>query len=165
MPLILRPVETDPTQRLFQADAEFLLSVRNDPETRSMSLDSQPIAWETHLDWYTKAAADPRQHVYIVEAGPDRIGTVRLNEDDRDPRRTEIHLALRPEFRGHGLGTETIERACREAVRLGYQSVVASVKRSNPRSLRVFAKAGFVQREIPDGDPTLVSLICVSGLD
>jgi RimJ/RimL family protein N-acetyltransferase len=163
MQLRLRPAAADPGAPQFEADARFVLRVRNDPETRMMSLDSEVISWETHLAWYSKAARNPEQHLYVIESDSAQIGTLRLEEDRRVPHAAEIHVAVLPDHRSKGLGREAIECAWQEAVRLGYEAIVARVKSANSQSLRVFEKAGFIrQREHPTADCGVVTLLRLS---
>jgi len=53
------------------------------------------------------------------------------------------NLAVRPELRGHGLGTHLLESILFEARHLGATSLTLEVRRSNVPAQRLYAKAGF----------------------
>jgi UDP-2,4-diacetamido-2,4,6-trideoxy-beta-L-altropyranose hydrolase len=159
MDLLLRKVITDPNSPQFRREALFILSVRNDPETRAMSLTTHVVPWETHWTWYVQSAQNPKRHLYILQQGPDEIGIVRLDENEESATRAEIHIALRPEFRGRGLGRAALTAACEEARRLGYTFLVARVKRINSQSLRLFEKAGFSRQPGEQPSQDAVSLV------
>jgi ribosomal-protein-alanine N-acetyltransferase len=53
------------------------------------------------------------------------------------------NLAVRPELRGHGLGTHLLESIVVEARHLGATSLTLEVRRSNEAARRLYAKAGF----------------------
>jgi len=55
------------------------------------------------------------------------------------------NLAVRPELRGHGLGTHLLESILFEARHLGATSLTLEVRRSNVAAQRLYAKAGFHQ--------------------
>jgi len=53
------------------------------------------------------------------------------------------NLAIRPELRGHGLGTYLLESIVTEARHLGATSLMLEVRRSNVAAQRLYARAGF----------------------
>ena len=53
------------------------------------------------------------------------------------------NLAVRPELRGHGLGTHLLESIVVEARHLGATSLTLEVRRSNVAAQRLYVKAGF----------------------
>lgn len=55
------------------------------------------------------------------------------------------NLAVRPELRGHGLGTHLLELIVTEARHLGATSLMLEVRRSNLAAQRLYARAGFQQ--------------------
>ncbi len=159
MNVTLREASGAATGDDFLKDAQFVLAVRNDPETRRMSVDSRVIPWEMHVSWYRRAVESPTQYLAIIRANTAEIGTVRLDQDEADSRRAEIHVALLPDFRGQGMGSLAIQSACERAVELGYDTVVARVKEINTASVRAFEKSGFrIVREELCGECRLLTL-------
>ena len=55
------------------------------------------------------------------------------------------NLAVRPELRGRGLGTQLLEAVIAEAAQLGAAVVTLEVRRSNAPALRLYQSAGFTQ--------------------
>lgn len=124
-------------------DARFLLELRNEPGYRSMAVDTRIIGWEKHIAWYKNSGPRPGRHIWIIQSGSEQVGMVRLDGQKRQ-HFVEVSISLSPECRGRGFGTAVLGQACAEAVRLGYDTVQARIRQSNPRSLRAFQKAGFV---------------------
>ena len=58
----------------------------------------------------------------------------------------ELHinnLAIRPEYRGHGMGTALLEHAMGTAARLGARRATLEVRRSNDAARRIYERLGF----------------------
>ena len=58
----------------------------------------------------------------------------------------ELHinnLAIRPEYRGHGMGTALLEHAMSTGSRLGARRAALEVRRSNEPARRIYARLGF----------------------
>jgi ribosomal-protein-alanine N-acetyltransferase len=53
------------------------------------------------------------------------------------------NLAVLPELRGHGLGTQLLEAVIAEAAHLGAELLTLEVRESNTPALRLYAKSGF----------------------
>ena len=53
------------------------------------------------------------------------------------------NLAVRPELRGRGLGSQMLEAIIVEAQRLGVESLTLEVRRSNIAAQRLYQRAGF----------------------
>ena len=53
------------------------------------------------------------------------------------------NLAVRPELRGQGLGSQMLEAIVVEAQRLGAESLTLEVRRSNIAAQRLYLRAGF----------------------
>ena len=58
------------------------------------------------------------------------------------------NLAVRPELRGRGLGTQLLESILVEARHLGAASLTLEVRRSNIAAQRLYAKAGFFEHSV-----------------
>lgn len=56
------------------------------------------------------------------------------------------NLAVRPELRGRGLGTQLIEGVIAEAAHLGAVELTLEVRESNTPALRLYTRAGFQQQ-------------------
>jgi ribosomal-protein-alanine N-acetyltransferase len=58
------------------------------------------------------------------------------------------NLAVRPELRGRGLGTQLLEAIVAEARHLGATSLTLEVRRSNIAAQRLYANAGFFEHSV-----------------
>ena len=54
-------------------------------------------------------------------------------------------IALRPDFRGHGLGRELLLSAMDRLAELGFQSCFLQVASSNTPALRLYRESGFAE--------------------
>jgi RimJ/RimL family protein N-acetyltransferase len=140
------------------ADADLLLSWRNDPATRAASFNSAEISRDTHLCWLGRTLKDENCALLIVEVAGEAIGQVRLDRSHEDRDAAEIHIALDPAARGRSIGRLALRAAVGEAPsRIGARRIQARVKPENEASLRAFAAAGFRQVESDAGVVKLVA--------
>ena len=58
------------------------------------------------------------------------------------------NLAVRPELRGRGLGTQLLEAVSAEAAHLGAVELTLEVRESNTPALQLYKKAGFTQEAV-----------------
>ena len=123
-------------------DCKLLWQWANDPETRANSFSSEPIPWETHVQWLAAVLADPQCQLLLALDSQDRpIGQVRFDGADRRP---VLSVSIARPFRGMGYGSELIGLAVGELFRQRpITAVVARVKPENRASIRAFQKAGF----------------------
>lgn len=67
----------------------------------------------------------------------------------------EVAIALRPEYAGHGRGTELMSQMLDTARAAGFPAVSLAVDLGNDRARHVYAKLGFVDSEVNGGlDPS-----------
>ena len=118
-------------------DADFFLTLRNDPETVRNSWSKREVTPTEHAFWWT-LTQDRR---YVAESLGEDVGTLRLTALDDST--CEVHLAVAPQCRGEGYGSEMLREATLECKRLGYARIIARVDAPNTPSLRAFLKAGY----------------------
>lgn len=58
------------------------------------------------------------------------------------------NLAVRPELRGRGLGTQLLEGVIAEVAHLGGKELTLEVRESNEPALRLYEKGGFVREGV-----------------
>ena len=58
------------------------------------------------------------------------------------------NLAILPELRGHGLGSQLLEAITAEAARLGASMLTLEVRQSNEPARRLYERAGFCQEGV-----------------
>ena len=126
------------------ADAAVLLSWKNDPVTRAMSIDGKQISAQEHAAWLSGVLASRTVRLYVAQHDGKPAGTVRaeFTEDS-----TELSWTVAPELRGRGLGKAIVATALR------YLSgkVVARIKEDNAASISIAKHAGFSMTGAHDG--------------
>ena len=116
-------------------DLDFLLWLRNDPESLRGSRRTTEIPYLEHLDWFLSTP----DTVLIAEIDDLKVSTVRLV---KHPHELEMGIVVAPACRGQGYAAEMIRLGAEQAK----APVVAYVREDNERSLKAFTRAGF-QRE------------------
>jgi RimJ/RimL family protein N-acetyltransferase len=127
-----------------EADAELLLTWRNDPRTRESSRSTAVVTLAEHGAWLRGVLADPDRLLLVVEHNGAPVGTVRFDRRDGDG--WEVSITLAPESRGRGLSGAVLaegERALRE--RLDVRVVLAAVHQDNTASAKLFEHAGYAE--------------------
>ncbi|MFJ1762597.1 GNAT family N-acetyltransferase [Amycolatopsis sp. NPDC088138] len=127
-----------------EADAELLLSWRNDPRTRQSSRSAAVVTLAEHLGWLRGVLADEERLLLVVDHDDEPVGTVRFDRRDGDG--WEVSITLAPESRGRGLSGAVLaegERAARE--HLGVRVVLAAVHQDNTASAKLFERAGYAE--------------------
>lgn len=133
----LRPATSSDRDRLFRW--------ANDPDTRTASFNTGPIAWDTHVAWFARRLADPDTRIFIAEVDGTPVGQVRFQ---RDAAEWEISIVVAPDARGKGFAVEMI----RGGTALVDGKVIAKIKTDNTRSIRAFSAAGYELAESRDGE-------------
>lgn len=133
--VVMRPAAPEDARRIFDW--------ANDPITRSVSFQQDPIPWETHLAWFEKKLHQPTCSIFIAEdAEGIPFGMVRFDSAEHV---ATLSVNLAPSHRSRGLGADVLMVACREFMtHHDAREVWAFIKPSNKASLRTFQKAGFV---------------------
>jgi UDP-2,4-diacetamido-2,4,6-trideoxy-beta-L-altropyranose hydrolase len=122
-------------------DCKIMWEWRNDPETRKVSFNTEPIPFDEHKEWFYKSLKDPSRHIYIIMLENKKVGVVRLDVNNSE---AEIHINIAPDSRGMGIGPRAIKRACEKAFELGVKRIKATIKPENKASISAFSKAGFI---------------------
>jgi RimJ/RimL family protein N-acetyltransferase len=130
------------------ADADLLLRWRNDPDAVRFSVSGRAVTVEEHCAWMAARLADTATRLWIAQEGGAPVGQVRLDVSDGT---ATVSIAVAPEHRGAGLGSEML-RALLSLI-AGDSAVLRLRALANPdnaASLRIFQKAGF--RPLPGGE-------------
>jgi UDP-2,4-diacetamido-2,4,6-trideoxy-beta-L-altropyranose hydrolase len=143
-----------------RSDAELLWRWANDPNVRTVSFQSEPIPWETHMHWFEKKLADPNARIFIAETGMrEPLGVARF---DVVAGIATISVSLDRRFRGRGFGVRVIREATDQILSSpDIRKVSALIKRENQQSIQAFTQAGFRQVESsPDAPSGAVTMAC-----
>ncbi len=119
-------------------DARLLFDWRNEPLTRAMSVSTEPVTWEAHLQWLSARLARPEPGLYICEDDGSARGMVRIDDD-------QISYSIDLNFRGKGAATRMLMLA-----RHHFGPKRARIKRSNEASAKAAIKAGHTVEYIKD---------------
>lgn len=124
-------------------DADFLLSVKNDPIVRKFSIVTHnKIKKKDHVRWLASVIADTDRRLYLIEYEGKRAGDIRF---DTTGRWVEVSVRLARKYRRKGIGSFVIPFACRGiAAALPGKTLFAKIVDGNKASARTFEKAGFV---------------------
>ena len=133
-------------------DAELLFSWANDIDVRRNAFQQQEILWNEHMEWFQRKLKDEDCYIYIAYknmtgVSEKSVGQIRLDIEGDE---AEIDYSVCAEMRGFGYGTSLvsgIQQLADERIR----KFTAKVKYSNPASIRVFEKCGFVKTADGDG--------------
>jgi UDP-2,4-diacetamido-2,4,6-trideoxy-beta-L-altropyranose hydrolase len=130
-----------------EKDCAILWQWANDPDVRAVSLNSDPIAWDRHVEWFNSKLRDHNAVLYLAlnsESTP--VGQVRYQIDGS---RGVVSISLAREFRGKGYGSAVLIMATKELFRTsGVNKIDAYVKPDNSASLKLFARAGFIRERV-----------------
>lgn len=127
-----------------ERDCQLLWELRNDPQTRASSFQTEVIPLEDHQRWFSKALVSADTRIFVVQEPSGRsIGYVRFYFRDGN---AEVSVSIEPGSRGKGLGAEAVRMASdRLLSEDGIQRVVAYIKPANSASVQAFQRAGFTE--------------------
>lgn len=133
--MVLRPAAIE--------DAAMLHRWRNDPATRSVSINTGEISYEGHLRWLDMVLASAGRRLLIAAIGTRAVGAIRF--DSLGDGAWEVSLYIDPALHGLGLGKRML-LAGEERIGSEDNSAVeirATVISENLTSLRMFESAGY----------------------
>lgn len=136
--------------RLRKANAEDVLLLYewvNEPEVRKQSLNSEPIPFQNHEQWFSARLADANTSIYIGSNDIQEVGQVRF---DKVGDFYEIDYSVAQRWRGKGFGKQLIQSGVAAILKQDPAAQIkAVVKTGNAPSNGVFQSLGF---ELVDAD-------------
>ncbi|WP_316863028.1 GNAT family N-acetyltransferase [uncultured Cohaesibacter sp.] len=136
MPLTIRPASLEDMQDIFDW--------RNDALSRAMFKDSGTVSWDNHVTWFQKKLQSSDSQLFMALENNQKIGIVRFDAN-QEQNGFEVSINLNPECRGKKLSCPALDAAIEEFAKIHPDRLTATVKHSNPPSLKLFAKCGFKQ--------------------
>ncbi|MBL4669670.1 MAG: GNAT family N-acetyltransferase [Flavobacteriales bacterium] len=133
--------ETLTIRKALADDVELLYKWSNDELVRKQSFNSNKISFETHCKWFEGKLKDKKSLMYIVEVGSIPASVVRFDIAEEN---TVIGISISTDYRGKGLGGNSIKIGLEEYFLVNNLPVLASIKKDNIASIKSFEKAGFV---------------------
>jgi UDP-2,4-diacetamido-2,4,6-trideoxy-beta-L-altropyranose hydrolase len=128
-------------------DCKQVFTWANDPETRSVSFSTEPISWETHVEWFTASLTNPLRLFFIAVTAEDKpVGQIRFDSNGAG---ATLSISIDPACRGQGYGKELVLLGVRKAFSdTEIQAIHAYVKAENAASAKLFEGTGF--SELPE---------------
>ncbi|MFM7727192.1 MAG: UDP-2,4-diacetamido-2,4,6-trideoxy-beta-L-altropyranose hydrolase [Flavobacteriales bacterium] len=127
-------------------DVQLLFAWANDAAVRANSFQSEPIVWENHVQWYSKALETAAIAIWIYSINNLPAAQIRLKVEDNT---ATINYSVASNFRGQGLGTWLLQHICLlvkiENPRI--QHLQGWVKKENIGSVKAFERSGFIIAE------------------
>lgn len=133
-------------------DIRFLFLVRNYPQVRMWSLNTEPISRLDHLVWWLKHYFH-REDVFVICSHGYRVGYLRLR---RDPNANcYLSLAVHPTSQGRAFGSQALTLLVSSKRRWkAVRAWRAVIRNDNTASQRAFQTAGFRKLESTTEVPT-----------
>ena len=129
-------------RRATEDDCADLFAWRDDPVTRRLSKNPDPLDWGTHVTWFAAALASADRTIYIGCNGREKIGSLRLDRMPADHLTLLASIVIAPARRGQGLGAILL----REGVKRHRDAVInAEIATGNIVSRKIFESCGFTQ--------------------
>ena len=143
-------------RRVSQEDIELLYKWTNDPHVRSMSVNTDLVLWENHVNWFNNNLNNPNTLIFIFSVKDLPVGLIRFNHNNGT---YMISYSVATEFRNMGYGKKIIELGV-EAIKEG--KILAYVKPENVSSIKIFLGQGFTQSEdIDDHNNPILKFILI----
>lgn len=111
-------------------DAKRLFEWRNDPLTRAMSVNTDPVEWGGHARWLEARLSREAPNLFIAEVEGLPVGTFRIDGD-------EISYTVAPDYRGRGHASQMLVLAFER-----FGGLRAEIKPDNSASIAAATKAG-----------------------
>ncbi len=128
-------------RRISPEDIDLLFKWTNDPSVRSMSVNTDPVLWENHVNWFNKNLNNPNVLIFIFSVKDIPVGVIRFNHNNST---YTISYSVASEFRNMGYGKMIVELGVQE-IKEGI--ILAYVKPENVSSVKIFLVQGFTQSE------------------
>ena len=143
----LRPARDD--------DADRILEWRNDADAIRFSMSDRRVTGEDHARWFATRRHDPCVHLWIAEVDGTAVGQIRVDEEADGV--GVVSIAVAPEHRGRGIGSEMLRTmADTAAAETAVRVLRALVHPDNVQSVRAFENAGFHMTAAEEGDFTVL---------
>ncbi|MDP3723055.1 MAG: GNAT family N-acetyltransferase [Candidatus Omnitrophota bacterium] len=127
----------------------------NDPVTRRMMKKNDVVPWEEHCAWFDGVLKDPGRILCVGFVDGEKAGNVRF--DFQGEGVYEVSVNMNPQLRGRGYGPLLVGAsiAYLNTVR-PVTTLIAMMKKINPRSRKTFERNGFVVKEPTRDYPRMV---------
>jgi N-acetylneuraminate synthase len=154
-------------------DADALRALRNLPDVVAATLTGRPVTEDEHAAWcarvLTPTGAERTTRMWVTR-GADGTLAGQLRLDRRGANAAEVSIAVAPAHRRSGVATGLLRAVEGPARGWGVHTLLATIRRDNAASVRLFKRAGYYafvegthdgvpvwtceRRIVPYGEPT-----------
>ena len=129
-------------RRVREEDCRQIWEWANEPAARAVSLSSEPIPWETHVQWFAARVNAPGHLFYLATNSHDAlVGQIRYEVTGSE---AVVSVSLAKEARGRGYGAALIVRGSEQCFTDAPVKLIrAFIKPDNATSVRAFERAGY----------------------
>ncbi len=126
-------------KKVTEADAERIWQLRNAPQVRIKSNNTEKINYKDHLTWFKKKYLDVNKNFcFVLKKEALLIGYCRF---DREKDSYLVSIAIDPKLHGQGLGNFLLKGALTELKT--DKKVLAEIKKGNIASAKLFLRNNF----------------------
>lgn len=130
-------------RRFGERDIKNIYELSNDDEVRNVSINTNKIEWEEHINWFNKILLDDKAYYLVAETNDEKlIGQIKFNIEGAI---ALISISIHKDYRGKGYATGILKLSCKDFFILfaNVDSIGAYILKDNVRSIRGFQNAGF----------------------
>ncbi len=146
--IVLRPAT--------EADAEHIVSWRNQPNVKKYFFHQDPLTIDSHLEWFNRSTNAGEVVMFVIEdTETDKpVGATYLSRISQKDQKAEFGFFIGEDAaRGKGLGSKSCELTLRYAFeKLGLNRVVMRMMGENIPSYRAGIRCGLKQEGIMQED-------------
>lgn len=127
-------------------DVKNVYRLSSDDEVRKNSFNTDKIEFAHHKKWFKDKLEDPDTMFLVAQSPTDFIGQVRFDLEENE---ATISISINSKFRGLGLGSIIIEKSIEHIKEnlTHIEIIKAYIKESNEKSINLFKKMNFKNRE------------------
>ena len=128
-----------------KSDCDLLYEWVNEKDVRKNSLNSDPIPYEVHKEWFHSMLIQSNVRIYIALHQQIAIGMGRICMNDGI---ATVSYSIDKKFRGQGFGTQLISILTQKIMdeHKEIKQIVGIVKMENYASRQIFEKNGYIVR-------------------
>lgn len=115
----------------------------SNPQVRQFSFNSDPIAYTSHHEWFSKKIESNNCLYLIFENAIDKLGSIRFDFDEHN--NATVSYLIEPAFHGKGYGKSILEMGLTklQSIRRENLNIIGYVRSENIASVKIFEKLNF----------------------
>jgi len=146
IPTAMSELRLRPARR---TDAAVYFGWANETEVRRQSLNTAPVPWDVHIEWFNDKLASCLSHLFVLEAhGGLPVGQIRF--DLAGDGTARLSYMLDPVVRGRDWASNLVAQGLSQLRSLGPLEIYAEVRTSNLSSRAAFERLGFSHEDMAE---------------